>query len=174
MKMNKNLQVFFKSFVISFLIFSLLSATIIAVSYSSAVSVDPQNKASVVMLAVTDEQYKVISISVIHIDPQGKKITVADIPDNTVLGEDTLLQDLYKKGNVSDLKKKVGELMGVKISRYMILSPEKIKSIVDSMGSFEYTLSYPFEYNSSTYAGTVLLDGALAREMFLFKEICPA
>ena len=167
--MNKNLQMFFKSFVVSFLIFSLLSATIITAAYSSALSVDPQDKASTVMLAVTNTQNKIISISVIHIDPQGKEITFADIPDNTVLGEDTLLQSLYRKGDVSVLKKSVGDLLGIRISRYMIISSEKIKRIIDEMGDFEHALSYPFEYGGSNYAGTVLLNGALARQMFLYS-----
>lgn len=166
--MKRNLQLFLKSFVISVLIFSLLSTIIITAAYSSLVSVDPKAKASNLMFVVTNTQDTVVSISVLHIDPQNRSISFAPIPDNTVLGEGALLQSLYKKGNVTNLKKEVENLMGVKISRYIVFVPDKIERMVNQTGSFEHTLSYPFMYGGSTYAGTVLLDGALTRQMFLY------
>ena len=164
-------KIFLKSFILSALIFSIFSAVIIYAAYSTAISVDPQNEESNILLAVVDDkQNNLLSLAVVNVDPINNAISFVSVPDNTVIEENFLLQSIYKTEGISQLEKRTEELLGVKIARYLIFSTDKIKEITDAMGDFAHAISYPFEYDNKEYSGTELINGTLASEMFLYDS----
>ena len=167
--MKKSLKLFFKSFVLSTLVFSIISAIIICAAYSVAIFVDPQNKESNVLFAAVNERNEIISLAVVNVDPEDRSISFVSVPDNTLVGE-KILQGLYNTEGIAHLEKKLEDLLCISISRYVIFTPEKIKEITDAMGDFEYSISYPFLYEGKELAGTVLINGSVASEMFSYEN----
>lgn len=168
--MKKSLKLFFKSFVLSTLIFSIVSVIAICAAYSVAISVDPQNKESNILFAAVNERNEIISLAVVNVDPENRSISFVSVPDNTLVGESAVLQGLYKTDGIAHLEKKLENLLCISISRYLIFTPEKIKEITDDMGDFEYSISYPFLYENKELAGTVLINGSVASEMFSYEN----
>lgn len=167
--MKSGAKTFLGSFVIAFFAFSLIAAIIITLAYSALSSPDPEKKESNLLVVGLDEGERVFSITVINVDPIRETVSFLSIPDNTLIGENQVLQSLYDSKNVLRLKGSVETLLGISISRYMIFTPEKIGKISDRMGSFEYSIKYPFISGDSELVGTVLMNGKMARDMFSYQ-----
>ena len=168
--MNNRVKVFFRSFIISFFAFSLIAAIVLLVAYSALTAVDPESRPSNVLVAALDANGNIFSISVVNVDPQEESFSFVYIPDNTLIEENVVLQSLYNKQNILELKKSIEDLLGVTISRYMIFTPEKISSVTNKMGSFEYSINYPFDFEGTELFGTVLMNGDMAKAMFSYQS----
>ena len=80
------------------------------------VSLKPLEKESNILIGIIHED-QVISLAVLNFNPEKSEIAFVPIPDNTLVSENTILQDLYQKGNVKTIVGKVENLIGTNIDR---------------------------------------------------------
>lgn len=168
--MTKKSKSFLRSFLISTLIFSIIAALTITCAYFAAVAVDPQNKKEMLLVAFADDNGDMISITAVKTDPKANAVELVPIPDNTILRDETVLQSLYKDHGIERICSEVEALISDSISRYLVFTPEKLSSLVEAMGEFEYSINYPFEYKNEELAGTVLINGDMVSSMLSYKE----
>lgn len=168
--MTKKSKSFLKSFCISTFAFSIIAALIITCAYFAAVSVDPQNKSEVLLVAFADNNGDIISMAAVKTVPKANSVEFVPIPDNTIVKDETVLQSLYKEQGIERICAEVETLISAKISRYLVFTPEKLSAVVDAMGEFEYSINYPFYYNGEELAGTKLINGDMASSMLLYKQ----
>ncbi len=134
MKIKSNL--FYKSFFLSLAVFTLVSALILISLYLNVTSVDPMNEESNVLIGVTHNG-KVISLSVVNCNPDNRTISFLSLPDNTLLSDGRVLQELYQNNNHSTIESSVEGLIGAKIDRYMFLTVDAIAELTNNVGSFD-------------------------------------
>ena len=166
MKFNKKL--YFKTFLLAFLILGLLSSIIITSLYLDANSVDPISQESTVLLGITNNN-KLLSLCVMNFDPINNSISYLPIPDNVWIDNGVVLQNQYNKRNISDLESSIEQLIGTKINRYVLFSIDDILKLNNKMGQFSMTAQYPFEHNGQIKAGTLYMDGELTKSMFAYS-----
>ena len=166
MKFNKKL--FYKTFLLAFLTFGILSAIIITSLYVDANAVDPLNEETTILLGITDND-KVLSLCIMNFDPQNNTISFLPIPDNVWIDNSVVLQNQYHKRNISDLESSIEKLIGTKINRYMLFSTDNLSKLNNQMGQFSIIAQYQFEHNGETKAGTLNMDGELVKSMFSYS-----
>ena len=166
--MKINFKLFSKTFLLAFLAFAVISGIIITSLYLDADAVDPLNKESNVLIGLTNDD-SLLSLCILNFDPQNNSIKFLPIPDNVWIENGIVLQSLYKKHSISNLKISIETLIGAKINRYMILSMDDIVDLNNDMGQFSMTSPYPFEHNGEPKSGTLNINGEILRSMFTYS-----
>ena len=167
MKIKSNL--FFKSFLISFIVLGLVAAIVITNLYVTKVAVDPENRESNILIGLTNNG-KIISLTLLHCDPQDKSVTFLAIPDNTMLSNGNVIQNLYQPGDPELMIDYIESISGADVNRYIIFSMDAVVSLVNNIGEFEYLIRFPFVYNGTEYSRTTPMTGELSRAMFTYKQ----
>ena len=167
MKIKRKL--FCKSFLLAFLVLSVLSAIIITSLYLNKNAIDPLNKESIILVGITDNN-EVLSLCIIKFNPQNRTVTYLPIPDNVWTENGTVLQSQYNNRNISYLKSSIEELISTKINRYIIFSVDNLSEINSQMGYFTMNAQYSFEHKGELKAGTLHMDGELVSSMFLYSK----
>ncbi len=172
--MKIKFKLFIRSFLLSFVIFALVSGIIMARLYLDIVSVDPETKESTVLVGVLHKE-KIHSLMVLNLDPNGNCISFLPIPDNTLIPDNnassdikTSVQSLYEKYGISSLKKAVEGLVGTKVDRYILFPTSAISKLTDSVGAVNCYIYNPFVHKSTYYSGQYSLNGDLAEAMFTY------
>lgn len=160
-------QLLLKSFLLSFLLFALISSIIIANAYMEKVSLKPLEKESNILIGVVHDN-QLISIAVLNFNPQKGEIAFLPIPDNTLISDNTVLQDLYKANNAKNLISKVENLVGANIQRHLILSTDAIREITNQVGKVNFYIPYKFVHNDTEFSGQSNLSGDTAYSMFAY------
>lgn len=167
MKVKSNL--FLKSFAISFLIFFLIAAIVLTNLYMTRIAVDPENRESNILIGLTHNG-EVVSLALLHCDPKDKTVTFLAIPDNTMLANGSVLQNMYQPGDPGLIIDGVEDITGAYVNRYVIFSMDAVVSMVNEVGKFEYLIRYPFTFNGTEYSGTTYMTGDLAKAMLTYKN----
>ena len=167
MKIKRKL--FCKSFLLAFLVLSVLSAIIITSLYLNKNAIDPLHKESTILVGITDDN-RVLSLCIIKFNPQNKTVTYLPIPDNVWTENGTVLQNQYNDRNISYLKSSIEELISTKINRYIMFSVDNLSEINNQMGYFTMNAQYSFEHKGELKAGTLHMDGELVSSMFLYSK----
>lgn len=167
--MKLKLKLFFKSFLLSFVVFALLSGIIIGSMYMDLNSVEPSAKESTVLMGLT-HQDKVICLTVVNMNPEKKSITFLPMPDNTLLDNNDLLQDLYNSNKTDSIVNAIERLIGTKINRHIFFSADAVSTLVNNVGTFKFLIPSPFKYNGSIHGGTCNMNGELAKAMFTYTD----
>lgn len=165
--MKIKLNLFFRSFFLSFVIFALVSGIIMTKLYIDVVAIDPANKESNVLIGVTNGD-KLISLAVINLNPEGNCISFLPIPDNTLISNGKVLQSLYENNGISNIKNAIEGLIGTTIDRYILFSTRAISALTDSVGIVNCYIYNPFLYNGTYYSGQRSMNGELAEAMFTY------
>ena len=166
--MKTGAKAFIRSFIISFIAFSVLAALILTVAFFATNSIDPTKSVTYLLIGALDENEDVFSLSVLRVDPNESSVSFLAIPDNTLLQENTVLQSLYDQKNIIPLKKALEDLLCVRISRYVFFRSDKIGKMINIVGDFEYSINYPFLSGENELVGTVLMNGEMAKNMFSY------
>ncbi len=166
--MKIKINLFNKSFLLSLLAFGLLAAIIITSLYLDTNAIDPQNKESNLLIGVTEND-TILSLCVLNLNPKENTINFLPIPDNVWIDSGEILQGLYKKSNISSLKKTIEGLIGAKINRYLLLNIDTVSEINNQMGMFDYQVQFPFVHNNETKSGYLQINGDLVKTMFTYK-----
>ncbi len=161
-------QLFLKSFLLSFLLFALISSIIIASAYIEMVSLKPLEKESNILIGIIHED-QVISLAVLNFNPEKSEIAFVPIPDNTLVSENTILQDLYQNGNVKTIVGKVENLIGTNIDRYLLFSTEAIRELTNNVGKVNHYIPYKFIHEGTEFSGQSNLSGDTAYSMFTYS-----
>ena len=172
--MKVKYQIFCKSFFLSFIIFAVIAGIVLTSFYVKVNKIDPVNNESNIMLGVVDND-KIVSLSVINLNPAEKTIKFLPIPDKTLLynNDNVLLQDLYNKNNTQNLQNVVEKLIGAKIDRYLFISVDGVANLTNQMLAKDNTqllcqILYKFSYNGAEYSSYCTIDsGEVAKAMFL-------
>ncbi len=167
--MKLKLKLFFKSFLLSFVVFALLSGIIIGNMYMDLNSVEPSSKESTVLLGLT-HQDKVICLTVVNMAPEKNSITFLPIPDNTLLNNNALLQELYDPSKTDSIVNAIEGLIGTNINRHIFFSADAVATLVNNVGTFKFLIPSPFNYNGSVHGGTCNMNGELAKAMFTYED----
>lgn len=167
MKFNKKL--FFKTFLLAFLTFGVLSVIIITSLYIDANAIDPLNEETTVLVGVTEKDI-LLSLCIINFDPENNTISYLPIPDNVWIDNSVVLQDQYNKRSISNLKNSLETLIGTKINRYILFSTDNLAALNNHMGQFPMNVQYQFEHNGEMKAGTLHMDGELVKSMFTYSK----
>lgn len=168
--MKRFLSLLFRSFLLFFAAFSIVSAMIMYFAYSTNYKFDPYKRESnVLIMGIDKEKQRVISVAIINFDPDEKELSLLAFPDDTLLENAEIFQDSYYEKGIAYLKKRAGEIIGTSISRYIVLDSEKIGQIVDAANEFPYAVNYPFEYKGQYVSGTIMLDGEKASAMLSYE-----
>lgn len=168
MKIRFNL--FLKSFLLSFVAFALVACIIIASLYITAVSIEPEEDETTVLLGIYG-QGKILSLTVINFDPSTSTVSFLPIPDNTLLRSNVLLQTTYPNQEISVAINGIEGIIGTRINRYLMLSVDALAHIVNELGEFSCLIPHnlKFNYNGIHYSGPELnMNGDLAGAMFTY------
>ena len=166
MKFNK--KIFYKTFLLAFLTFGVLSAIILTSLYVDANTIDPLNEETTVLLGITNND-KVLSLCVVNFDVQNNTVSFLPIPDNVWVDNSAVLQNQYTKRNTSNLISSLEKLIGTKINRYMLFSIDSLIKLNDQMGQFSMIAPYQFEHNGEMKSGTLNMNGELLKSMFAYS-----
>ena len=167
MKVKSHL--FLKSFAVSFLIFFLIAAIVLTNLYMTRVAVDPENRESNILIGLTNNG-DVVSLALLNCNPKDKTVTFLAIPDNTMLSNGSVLQNLYQPGDPDLMIEGIEDISGAYVHRYIIFSVDAVMSMVNEVGNFEYLIRYPFTYNGKEFSGTTYMTGELAKAMLTYKH----
>ena len=168
--MKINFRLLIKSFLLSFIILSIVSAIIITSVYMDRTNIDPAVDESLVLLGLINEE-KAISLTLMHFNPKGNEIKFLPIPDNTWMNDNCILQDLYSTDNLDPLITNIDLLTGAKIDRYLFLSVDALSDITDRMGKISFYISNKFvnDDSGSSYHGMCDMNGELVKTMFTYR-----
>lgn len=161
-------KVFYKSFFISLLIFTLVAGIIISSLYMDSVAVEPAKRESNIMLGLSHNG-KLISLLVLNCNPQNNSISFLPIPDNTILENGEILQEQYSTIRINKLRDSVEGLIGTKINRFIIFSTDALSGITNEVGKFEYLIPYKFVYDNHEHSGPSYMNGELTLAMFTYS-----
>ena len=89
--MKTRSDIFFKSFFISLIVFSLIAALIISSMYIERAFVDPTKRESNIVIGITLDD-DLLCLCVLNCDPKSKEVTYLPIPDNLILEDGKILQ----------------------------------------------------------------------------------
>ena len=165
MKITKKL--FWKSFLLSFAISIVVASIIITSLYINKTSVNPTGEESTILLGVTSND-KLIALTVVNCNPSNNRIQFLQIPDNTLLSDGKVLQDLFDN-NIHLLKQNIEKLIGCKIDRYAFFDMNAISTLNNEIGRFEFLIPYKFVYNDHEHSGQSYMSGELAVAMFTYS-----
>ena len=167
MKFNK--KIFYKTFLLAFLTFGVLSTIILTSLYVDANAVDPLNEETTVLLGVTDKD-TVLSLCVVNFDVQNNTVSFLPIPDNVWVENSVVLQSQYNGRNASDLIISLEKLIGTRINRYMLFPIDTLSKLNNQMGQFSMIAQYQFEHEGEMKSGTLNMDGELLKSMFSYSN----
>lgn len=167
MKIKSNL--YFKSFFLSFIVFALLAGIILTSLYMDKNAISPLTKETNVLMGISHND-EIVSLTVLNFDPESETISFVPVPDNTLLNDNKVLQSLYSTNDVGPMISSIEGLIGAKIDRYIIFSPDAVEYLTNEIGKFEYVIPYEFIYNEFPRKGTCIMNGELAKAMFTYSE----
>ena len=167
--MKVNSDFFFKSFIISLIIFALIAAIIIVNLYVNNVAIEPQKRASNILIGITHNG-DLLSMTLVHCDPKDNSVTLLQIPDNTIISDGTVLQNLYQSHKPLELIKFIQDMTGARVNRYIFFSTDTLSSLIDSTGNFQYLVRYPFVHSGNEYSGNIYMTGEIAKAMFTYPK----
>ena len=162
-------ELFKKSFLISLIVFAIISAIIMTNLYFESMIVDPTERKSNVLIGLTHNG-DLISVALLHCNPKNNSITSLAIPDNTMLSNGNILQNLYSSGKPSALIDTIEDLTGAKVNRYLFITMDSLISLTEGVDKFEYLIRHPFVFNGNEYSGNVYMTGELAKAMFTYRN----
>lgn len=165
--MKIKMQLFLKSFLLSFLLFAIISSIIIASTYIEKVSLKPLEKESTILIGILHED-EVISLSVLNFNPEKREIAFLPIPDNTLISNNTILQDFYTPNNVNNVIGKIENLIGTNIDRYILFSADAVRELTNNVGKVNYYIPYKFMHEGTEFSGQANLSGDTAYSMFTY------
>ena len=165
--MKFRMDSFSKSFLISLVAFALIAAIVIAYMYMDRVAVDPTKRESNLLIGLTHNG-KLLSISMLNCDPKNNEITYLAIPDNTMLSDGRILQDLYGWMNTREMISSIEDITGARVNRYIFFSTDAVYSITNDVGKFEYLIRFPFKHNDIEHSGNTYMNGELSKAMFTY------
>ena len=166
--MKVNSDFFFKSFSISLIIFAIIAAIIIGNLYVNTVAIEPQKRDSNILIGITHNS-ELLSMTLVHCDPKDNSITLLPIPDNTIVSDGTVLQNLYESRKPTELIKFIQDMTGARVNRYIFFSTDTLSSLIESAGNFQYLVRYPFVHLGNEYSGNIYMTGELAKAMFTYS-----
>ena len=140
---------FYKSFLLAFLTFAIISSIIITNLYLDANAVDPLHKESTVLLGITEND-KLISLCVININPQNNSFSFLPIPENVWIENGQVLQNQYNKKDISEFNTSIRNLIGTKINRYIFITTNDLNEIFSNMGESPIKLTYKAFFDKYT------------------------
>lgn len=158
---------FYKSFFISLAAFALIAAIVIVYMYTDRVAVDPTKRESNLLVGLTHKG-ELLSLTVINCNPKENEISLLQIPDNTMLDDGRVLQDLYRGISPRDMISEIENIIGARVNRYIFFSADNVSSITNYVGKFEYLIQFPFICNGIEHSGNTYMNGELAKEMFTY------
>lgn len=166
--MKTRSDIFFKSFFISLIVFSLIAALIISSMYIERAFVDPTKRESNIVIGITLDD-DLLCLCVLNCNPKSKEVTYLPIPDNLILEDGRILQKSYNKKMPRSLLSTINDLSGAYINKYLFISIDGVTAINDKLGGFEFLIRYPFEYNGETQSGNTYMTGEMAKSMFSYN-----
>lgn len=158
----------YKSFFISLVAFAIIAAIVLANLYFARIAIDPEARESNILIGLVDGR-DIISLTLVHCNPQKNALTFLPIPDNTMLSDGKILQSLYSIGRPNQLIQSLENITGAIVHRYIFFSVDAMGQLVDSLGNFEYLIRSPFNFNNYEYSGNVSMSGDVAKAMFTYK-----
>ena len=161
MKIKANL--FFKSFILAFVIFSLISGVIITSLYIDVISIEPNSKETTVLLGITDKD-SLLSLMVLNFKPQENRVTYVPIPDNTFTEDKDTIQESFN-GDFSSIENDIEDLIGTQIDRYVLFSVDALSDLTDNVGDFYFHIKVKFH----SYEGPNNMNGELTKLMFEYQ-----
>lgn len=159
---------FFKSFLLSFVIFALVAAIIVASLYNEAISISPADEETTVLVGLTD-QGRILALTVINFDPERSTVSFLPIPDKTYIDNDSSeVQSLFENGDPSAMIDRIELAIGTRINRHMLFSVDAVADLTDALGGLDYHVSYKFLYDGMYHSGTCQMDGDLFKAMMRY------
>lgn len=158
----------FKSFFISLVAFAIIAAIVIANLYFDRIAINPEGRESNILIGLVDG-LDIISLTLVHCDPQNNSMIFLPIPDNTMLSDGKILQSLYTIGRPNQLIQSLENMTGAIVHRYILFSVDAMSDLVNSLGTFEYLVRYPFSFNNKEYSGNINMSGDIAKGMFTYR-----
>ena len=140
MKIKSNL--FLKSFILAFVIFSLISGVIIASLYIDMISIEPNTKESTILIGLTNQD-RLVSLMVMNFIPQENRMYYVSIPDNTFTEDKDTVQESYK-GSYESIKNDIENLIGTEIDRYFLMPIDALAKLTDEVGNFYFLIKTNF------------------------------
>lgn len=158
-------KIFYRSFILSFAIFALVAAIILVSLYIDKTSVDPTKKESNVLVGVVNGG-KIFSLCVVNCDPEDDTFTFLPIPDNTMIPENTSLQNMYYSGKLNDMINAIEDMIGARIDRHILFTVSSLTALTEKVGGFEYLIPYKFVHNDHENSGQTFMTSELTYAMF--------
>ena len=136
-------------------------------------------KTLAVLLMITD-QSKPLFNQVVLYNPQTNKTAFIDVPPETgslisSLSRVDALSALYKPDDLKDYLSKVGQLTGLSVPFYLVMTADQFEHQVDLLSGIELFVPTPIEDVKTDPmvlipSGNVVLDGTKARDYLIHRD----
>lgn len=139
---------------------------------------EDDGRLNVLICGVDDTRYLTDVILLASLGEETGEVSVLQIPRDTYVGTDLVptgkINALYgqKDGGIQALEAQVEELTGLSVDRYVTVTLEGVRAIVDDLGGIPMTLAEPIDYlpGKSLSAGEHLLTGEQAEWLIRYRE----